>query len=535
MPRLHPLASDFEQPKKFNCPFCYEPHPLAQRAAKALQQRLPTLDEGKMFGVLVTEDADGNLGFLAAYSGQTDAFKHEGDITEDDFVPPVFDYLQPDGYFKQHEAQISELNRQITAQENSSELKVLNTALRTKNDAFTEEINRFRTFMAEAKQLRDEQRTSGRLTESEELSLIKESQFQKAELRRMKKRFQEELEALQQKINAHETLIAELRKERKRRSDALQQWLFDEFKIADSHGQLLSLSTIFNDSIGKNPPSGAGECCEPKLLHYAFTHHLQPLTMAMFWWGESPAGEIRHHKTFYPACQSKCKPLLSWMLRDVAMEENPLEKFSMKSLKIIYEDDSIAVINKPEGLLSIPGRCNAPDVYSILRKAWGETDSPIMVHRLDMDTSGIMVVAKTREAHRILQQQFEHRQTEKVYVALLEHDFPMKAGKITLPLRKDLNDTPRQMVDFENGKASTTLYRVLGETNGHTRIELHPLTGRTHQLRMHCAHQQGLNNPIWGDRLYGHSAARLYLHAQSLTFSHPLTGQRMTFECLPDF
>lgn len=527
--RWHPLHTDFSLPERLNCPFCYEPHPVARQAAERLQALLPEPGEGKMFGVLVAEDGEGRLGWLAAYSGQVEG------LVEAEFVPPVFDYLQPDGYFRTHEADITALNHRIAALEASPRRTEAQAALRSESDAFDALLAQRRSEMAEAKRRRDGRRAAGALTTEEEAELIRESQFQKAELHRMKKAWQARLAELQSAADACEKEIERLKEKRKKLSDTLQRWLFSEFCVADSHGRLRSLINIFQEHSGHLPPSGAGECCEPKLLHYAFTHGLRPVVMAMFWWGESPEGEVRHHRRYYPACQTKCRPLLSWMLRDVPVDDNPLERFTVKVLTLVYEDDDIAVVNKPEGLLTIPGCCNAPSVYSLLRRRWPDADSPIVVHRLDMDTSGLLVVGKTREAHRHLSLQFERRETEKVYVALLERPLADTEGTVSLPLRKNPDDSPRQMVDWQDGKPSLTRYRLLATENGHARLELHPLTGRTHQLRMHCAHREGLSNPILGDRLYGRPDRRLYLHAMRLTITHPVTGRRMTFEQPPDF
>lgn len=525
----HPLQPTFSLPPMLNCPFCYEPHPLVQLAARQLQAQLPEPGEGKMFGVLVVENADGELGYLAAYSGQTEG------LDERQFVPPVFDYLQPDGHFKRHETEITALNHRIEALENASEHLAVQAELQAKTRDFIAEENQWRSVMAVSKQQRDSRRASGQLTSEEAAALIKESQFQKAELHRMKKQHRATLGALTAQVEETRAEVERMKAERKRLSDALQRWLFDEFRVADSHGTLRPLSDIFRETIGRMPPSGAGECCEPKLLHYAFTHGLRPRVIGMFWWGESPEGEVRHHKRFYPACQGKCRPLLTWMLRDVEVQPNPLEQITMKPLKIVYEDNDIAIVDKPDGLLTIPGRCNMPSVFSVLHRQWPTLDSPLIVHRLDMDTSGLLVVGKTREAHRALSLQFENRETEKAYVALLEHALPMKSGKIDLPLLRNPDDSPRQMVNYQDGKPSLTIFEVVGTTDGHPRVMLYPKTGRTHQLRMHCAHREGLNNPIVGDRLYGSPARRLCLHAMRLTITHPTTGQRMTFESQPDF
>lgn len=530
---LHPLRSSLSLPERLNNPFCYEPHPLALLAAETLQQHLPTLDVGKMFGVLVVQTAEGQLAFLAAYSGQTEAFLHGEDWQEADFVPPVFDYLQPDGYFKTHEAEITALNGRIHRLQQSAEYIAAQAALRDRQRQVAEEIQQWRDEMAAAKRQRDERRKSGKCTPEEERQMIAESQFQKAELKRRKQRCQEELAAYERAVAAFTNEIAEIKRQRKQLSDALQQWLFTAFQVADSRGGRRSLLDIFHEAIGALPPSGAGECCEPKLLHYAFTHGLRPVTMAMFWWGESPKGEVRHHGQFYPACQGKCRPLLSWMLRDFPMDDNALEQDREQQLEVIYEDAWLAVVCKPAGMLSVPGKSARASVQSIMMERWGLSEGPVIVHRLDMDTSGLMVVARTKEAHYLLQQQFLGRKAEKTYVAVLSRPLPAATGTIALPLRPDLDDRPRQMVDFENGKSALTLYNIIGTREGYTLVELSPRTGRTHQLRVHCAHRDGLDAPIVGDRLYGCVADRLYLHAARLSITHPISRQPMTFERWP--
>lgn len=542
MTHFHPLTTDLPLPARLNCPFCYTPHPLAVMAAEEVMSRMPAMDEGKMMGVLVVEEAGGRLGYLAAYSGQTDVFaRQEGTqtsadaLTEDDFVPAVFDYLQPDGYFKTHEAEISALNHHIETLESLPERHDALQSLRALEEEGAEVVETMRQTMEVAKQRRDERRREGALTADEEQKMVRESQFLKAELRRVKKRYQEKTVLLQEKAAAIEDEISRNKKIRRRNSDALQRWLFTEFRIADSHGTRRSLLDIFEEATGALPPSGAGECCEPKLLHYAFTHGLRPVTMAMFWWGGSPKGEVRRQGDYYPACQSKCKPLLTWMLRDWPVEPNPLDVPHAGELEMVYEDECMAVVNKPSGLLSVPGKNDRPSVFSLMKERWPDAEGPIIVHRLDMDTSGLMVVARTKDAHAALQRQFAERTMEKTYVALLERPMPKAAGTIALPLRPDITDRPRQMVDHELGKSAVTQYNIIGTRASHALVELHPETGRTHQLRVHCAHQDGLDNPIVGDRLYGHAASRLCLHAQTLTLTHPKTGQRVTFRAEADF
>ena len=440
MMMYHPLHTSIQRPSRFTYPFCYEPHPLCLLAAHEVQQELGrmTLTEGKMFGVLVVADSDGQLGFVAAYSGLL-----EGRNDWSYFVPPVYDAQQPDGHFKQEERLIS--------------------AMRADNQ----------------------------------------------------------------------------KEERRQRSQQLQLWLFDQYRFLNAHGERRRLVDVWQDyhcseRIRRKyplPPGGTGDCCAPKLLQYAYTQALKPLCMAEFWWGPSPKTEVRQHGQFYPACRGKCKPVLTWMLQGLEVEPNPEELTAPPQLdiEVIYEDDAIIVINKPSGLLSVPGRIGRYSVATILSQRY---PGALLAHRLDMGTSGLMVAAKTRDAYRHLQQQFSDHTIRKTYVALLDtslltsHSLHPITGTISLPLLCDPINRPRQVVDYEHGKAAVTDYEMVGTD----RVRLYPHTGRTHQLRMHCAHPDGLGCPIRGDELYGHPADRLYLHAERLELTHPVTGERMTFE-----
>ena len=318
--------------------------------------------------------------------------------------------------------------------------------------------------------------------------------------------------------------------ERTCRSQALQQWLFEQYHLLNGKGETASLLEIFADKV---PPAGAGDCCAPKLLQYAYHHGLRPLCMGEFWMGRSPKGEIREEGHFYPSCQHKCKPILSWMLQGLNVEPNPMMKDyaeTMSRLCTLYEDADIVVFDKPSGLLSVPGKDELPSLLDIVRQRYPQAEGPVIVHRLDMDTSGLMVVALTNEAYLHLQQQFIHHTVHKRYSALLEHPMPVgQTGIIDLPLCPNPYDRPRQMVHEEYGRRSITHYEVAGNSEGHALVRLWPHTGRTHQLRVHMAHPQGLSNPIVGDRLYGRADARLMLWADQLEFIHPRTGKNMTF------
>ena len=533
---FHPMNVECELPEQLNNPFDYEPHPLCVEAARqvcdyvAQSELYDEVMQGKMLGVLVCQQVNGTVGFLAAYSGQVG-----GREDWPWFVPAVFDYLQPDGYFKLEEAHISALNQQIAQLESSNDYVSSKVALAQLRKEAEDEITSYKTMMAAAKARRDEMRN-----EADNALLIKESQFQKAELHRLKKRWEQQLEENAKDVKRMDDSIAALKQERKERSDALQRWLFNQFVMLNAQGEGRTLTDIFAATPQHVPPAGTGECCAPKLLQFAFAHQLKPLCMAEFWQGASPKMEVRHHGQYYPACRGKCKPVLEWMLEDGGRFASMAGQFSLhfppSTLHPIYEDDALIVVDKPAGLLSVPGRTDEESVESLLRQQYGEV---FMVHRLDQDTSGLMVVAKSREAHRHLQRQFlsHARAINKLYIALLDGVVDGR-GRISLPLRPDVDDRPRQMVDYEHGKAALTDYEMLGHEDGFTRVALTPHTGRTHQLRVHCAHAEGLGTPIVGDRLYGHrteKGQRLCLHAAELAFQHPLTGERMSFSSVVPF
>lgn len=551
---LHPFhisstGTDF--PEKMNNPFDYEPHPLCIQICKELQTYLENkkewreeIDRGKMFGILIVEG-----GYLAAYSGQIG-----GRSDWDDFVPAVFDYLQPDGYFKTHEAEITRINESILRLEKDERMQKARTLIADLLSQRQQAIAGFQEKMKEKKAQRDLRRQQGNLSAEEEQEMTKESQFMKAELRRLKKSLAEKT-TLETEYEDYQNNISRLKQLRKQLSDALQQWLFAQFRMLNAQGEEKDLLEIFRDTALEDqpnlsllskraalkmvPPAGSGECCEPKLLQYAFRHHLKPLQMAMFWWGESPKEEIRHHLQFYPACNGKCKPILRWMLPEVNTMLNHASQ--PLTLETLYEDRELAVICKPAEMLSVPGKeLGVTSVYSIMRRKYPEATGPLIVHRLDMATSGLMVIAKTEFAYHRLQEQFASHQIQKKYVAIVcaKEGSIQPEGLLSLPLMPDYLDRPRQIVNHEQGKEAITEYKVLGnaENNQHLRLALYPQTGRTHQLRVHCAHREGLNAPILGDPLYGcEKASRLYLHAESIRFTHPLSGKEIFIERKADF
>lgn len=567
--KFHPILSEQPLPARFNNPFDYEPDALCRAAVKLLQAVLPIEPiEGKMYGVLIVE-RNGEIGYLQAYSGQ---IADEGE----DFVPAVFDYLQPDGYFKIHEAEITQLNQKIAQLKASTAYRQALDNLKKIQQEAEKAIDEARKVMQGAKFLRDKRRKEAFISEAERNEMTRQSQFLKAELQRKKKAYAEQITAAQTVVSSYQEQITAWKRERKMKSDRLQRWLFSQFSLLNAYGERKNLLDIFRDYYLQNspartkaahitsvntaertakeslaasllPPSGAGECCEPKLLQYAFLHGYKPISMAMFWWGPSPKTEIRQHGNYYPACNGKCKPILEWMLEGIDVDDKDCNRTDNKTelalserLKILYEDDYLAVVVKPSGLLSVPGKGCQPSVYSILRERWKSQSDALMVHRLDMATSGLLVVARSSEVHKALQAQFIRRTVKKKYVALLplsvlEKQLPAE-GRIDIPLSPDPDDRPRQRVDRTNGKPATTEYRFIGKTvygkdgQESVKIALYPLTGRTHQLRVHCAHPDGLGTPIIGDNLYGQRAERLWLHAEYLEFTHPITQRRMSFD-----
>jgi len=529
--RFTTSITDIPLPERFTYPFCYTPHPLCILAAKEVQSYLTRqtawkdeLRQGKMFGVLIVQTEHGETGYLAAFSGIL-----AGKNLHPFFVPPVYDLLQPQGFFKIEEENISSINRNIRQLENDKAYAALSAELARTIQSAENILATAKAQLKEAKTAREQRRKEKELNAQEEAELIRESQFQKAEYKRLERSWKARITTLQTQTEDWERRISALKSERKTRSAALQQKLFEQFGMLNYRGEVKNLCEIFGQTVHKTPPAGAGECAAPKLLQQAYLHGWKPIAMAEFWWGDSPKTEIRHHGHYYPACKGKCEPILQHMLQGLQVEENPMLKrmqVPSQNLEIVYEDPWLSVINKPAGMLSVPGKEDAVSVYSLMREQYPEADGPLTVHRLDMATSGLMLIAKNKRVHQNLQAQFKNRLVRKRYVALLEGIVPKDKGTVDLPLCLNPLDRPRQMVHTEHGKPAITDYQVLERLDGkRTRIAFYPRTGRTHQLRIHAAHPLGLHCPIIGDELYGEKADRLYLHAEYLEFTHPITGE----------
>ncbi|MBR4844696.1 MAG: RNA pseudouridine synthase [Alistipes sp.] len=531
--------SNIEQPKLFTWPFHYVPHPLAVIAAEEVQEYLATRTEwsaeialGKMFGVLIVEVAGGEIGFLAAFSGNlAQSNNHEY------FVPPIYDMLQPGDFFRRGEAEITAINQHIAELTRGEAYTSVKLNLeQTKADA-EKQLSEFKRVVAERKAERDRRRAEG---ENSDI-LILESQRDNADMQRLKRLLKENIAKSQESFDKLNTKIAELKHERQQRSAALQNQIFEQFRILNGRGEIKDLCELFAPTAQGVPPAGAGECAAPKLLQYAFLKGYKPIAMAEFWQGASPRGEVRHHRAFYPACIGKCKPILMHMLEGLDVEPNPLEAIAPAEPHILFEDSDIIVIDKPCGMLSVEGKSGVRSVEQWAKERYPNIDSPMIVHRLDQSTSGILVLAKDKEIHKALQEQFIKHTISKRYTAIVEGIITPNEGKIELPMRLDYDNRPRQIV-AEDGKSAITEYRVIAHENNLTRVEFTPITGRTHQLRLHSAHHRGLNAPIVGDNIYGRECNtdlkdghRLCLHASRLEFTHPATGERITINSTPEF
>ena len=550
-------------PEKFTYPFHYTPHPLCVLAAEEVKEYIASRKEwqeelasGKMFGVLIvqtdngiTNNEENQIGYLAAFSGNL-----AGKNLHPYFVPPVYDLLQPEGFFKIEEEQISAINIRIRELENSSSYLGSKEKWKIETEQAKAVLNQAKAELKMAKEAREIRRQSSpELSEEEQASLIRESQYQKAEYKRLEKEWKKRLEELETEVRHFDIEIERLKTERKERSAALQRKLFEQFRMLNAQGEVKDLYTIFEQTVQKVPPAGAGECALPKLLQYAYLHQLKPLAMAEFWWGDSPKNEIRHHGYYYPSCKGKCEPILQHMLQGLEIDENPLLNpvHEEEELEIVFEDEWLLVVNKPAGMLSVPGKAEDRDsVYHRLKKKYPEATGPMIVHRLDMATSGLLLVAKTKKVHQDLQAQFANRSIKKRYVAVLDGIvLSERTGRIELPLCLNPLDRPRQIVSKEYGKEAITEYKIISESEKfidesersineprkYTRIVFYPLTGRTHQLRVHAAHPEGLGCPILGDELYGKKADRLYLHAEYIEFRHPIYGDIFRIQKKADF
>jgi len=525
------------------------PHALARRAAEVMQAELrggfiaPGLpaamlegaEGGKMFGVLVVREPGGRVGFLRAFSGML-----AGRWEVDGFVPPLFDRVAREQVEPAGEATVKALLARFEAHQASAELLAIRSAHAAQEARHAEERAALRARHDANRKRRHAQRAaleaSVTLTEAERRealhALDQESRGDKAERRKAEAVQEEERRALLPKKTRLERHLRALERLRRIVCRELMKRIHGTYDVPNARGERRLLRALYGPG---EPPSGAADCAAPKLLAHAFRNGLRPLALAEFWWGAPPPAGGRIAGAFYGACQDKCGPLLPFMLE--GLEVAPPRTFSPPAvvdddLPVVFEDPWVVVVDKPCGLLSVPGRdASVTDsVLARLRARYPRATGPLLVHRLDLDTSGLLVAALDPETYADLQRQFTGREVQKRYVAWLQGHVRGERGTIELPMRVDLDDRPRQIYDPVHGKSAVTEWHVLERSSGRTRVALFPLTGRTHQLRVHAAHPLGLGAPIVGDRLYGHEESRLHLHAESLSFKHPKTGRLLSFE-----
>ncbi len=550
--RFNSDISHYSLPDKFTYPFYYQPHPLCVVAAEQLQQHLQTQTDwqhdfgvdgnpqgtGKMFGVLLVQSPSGELGYFSAFSGKiADQNLLSG------FVPPVFDMLAEKSFFRSDLAQITAINEQVTQRKANPKLLQLKQTLKQYQTDYAHAEQTQRDVMIQGRAARKAKRKQAeqQLSEAELQALLdqlgKESVAEKNVLKYLKLEWDAKIAEVQAELNQLTSELDALKEQRKQLSNALQNRLFEQYRFLNINGEQKSLKAIFSNTTNPVPPAGAGECAAPKLLHFAFKHGYIPLALAEFWWGVSPKSEIRQHKQFYPSCSSKCQPILGHMLDGIRVDDNPLaESWALdKELEILFEDEAMVIVNKPSGLLSVPGKTIKDSAYTRLQERYPDVEGPFVIHRLDMATSGLLVFALTKRANKSLQKQFISRSVQKRYVALIEGVLDAPCGDITLPMRGDPDDRPRQLVCFEHGKPAETYWELIEVKDGRSKLYLYPKTGRTHQLRVHCAHHLGLNMPMVGDGLYGDKANRLHLHAERLELEHPYSKEPMQFQVEADF
>jgi len=556
-----PLKTLFERsliPEIFPDPYNHTPHPLCVMAANELQHYIqhqrqwnydfdidnlkPDRNSGKMFGVLIVKNSDNEIGYLAAFSGLLG-----GKDRWPSFVPPVSDIFDKKSFFRKGEKEIDLLTKEIIKIESSPEYIAIRTELIKTKDQYANELNRFKIELKETKALRTVKREKAiSQLNKEEFSILKDklenqSRKEKYDLKKNKESWLNRIDNLYDEISFFNKKIIDLKDKRKRKSSLLQKQIFDSYQFLNNTGEIKTATDIFKDTAQRIPPAGAGDCAAPKLLQYAFINNMKPLAIAEFWWGQSPQSIVRKHRYFYPPCKGKCEPILKHMLKGITLKKESLFKVSSSDLHIetIYEDRDIIIINKPSGLLSVSGKVSDDSVFQRIKNKYPQATGPLVVHRLDMFTSGLMVIAKTESAYKTIQKQFTESTVKKEYIALLKGTIKSTEGMIDLPLIEDYNERPRQCVSYETGKPAKTLWKLIdshyGKQKNYSKVLFIPQTGRTHQIRVHAAHYKGLNTPIVGDNLYGIPDDRLYLHALSIEFIHPVSKKVISFKIKEDF
>lgn len=560
-----PFIADVKQhalPELFTFPYYYTPHPLATAAMKQLQAHLTLLqnrhdwketedkplESGNMFAVLVVENEQGQLGYLSSYAGK-ESDTPEWLTTSNNFVNAVFDIEVHHAELAPIQRELDEARAQLVELQRSLDVSSRIDELATKTSQSEQELKELAQSMSEGKKRRKqlrkeaESRLGFSLSQDELDLLIKtlgdESSREKRKLKALKQQWQVSLTELSARVTLSHSQIQQQQEVCNHLVTDMDTALNKACQFLNQAGELKSLHELFEH--GEAIPHSSEQNL-PKLLQAAFTHHYKPVALGEFWWGCAPYDSIRQHENLYPVCQSKCFEILEHMLDGIRLDESPLEQTPSfdKELEIVYEDDVLVVVNKPAEFLSVSGKYISDSVHARIRALYPNATGPLIVHRLDMSTSGLLVLTLTAETNKHVQRQFIERTVEKRYTALLEGviaetDGKALSGEITLPIRGDMEDRPRQMVCQQLGKKSATKYQVREVSNNRTKVYLYPKTGRTHQLRVHCAHQAGLNIPIVGDDLYGFKDSRLHLHAGYLKFTHPITNEVVEFEVPAEF
>lgn len=537
---FEPVPGAERLPVRFPSPFDdLEPHPLALQAARALQERLRSgeiapgvpatvLDRpegGKMFGVLLIAAPDGRVGALRAFSAQLD-----GHWELPGWAPPLFDPTIRAVVEPGLERRVRELttlrDRLVAGEEYRRERDE-----RLRRDAgYADARADLRAASEQRRAERAERRAAVAAGDRPALrALDTESRLEDMERRERERALRDEFDAAGRPFRRLERRRRALDRLRRALSRRAMREIHDSYRLTNARGDSTTLRALFSPG---EPPWGAADCAGPKLLTQAYRLGLRPLALAEFWWGPPPPGGGRVAGAFYPACRSKCGPLLPFLLDglDVAPRRTwRPEAHDDDALVTRYEDDRFVAVVKPPGMLTVPARdLEVTDsLEARLRRRYPGAARLLVVHRLDLDTSGVVLVALDPEAYRFVQEQFVARTVRKRYVAWLDGEVAADSGTVRLPLRLDLDQRPRQVVDFVHGRDAITDWKVSERRDGRTRVAFFPRTGRTHQLRVHAAHPEGLGVPIVGDRLYGRPAARLLLHAESLTFRLP-SGRTIT-------
>ncbi|OED63890.1 RNA pseudouridine synthase [Vibrio tasmaniensis ZS-17] len=540
---------DLPLPTRFTFPYYYTPHPTCEFAMQQLQQSLldcgvNETSQGNLYAVLLVQDpTTQELGYLSAFSGLQLDSSLASQLTSITFVPSAFDGQQFQVQNTQGLVKQATLVNDITNLEKTHNLDDLTSSLiKLKNDA-SKAVEAFQITMAANKAERtvlrekaNQEKALGNLESAANLlkQLGNQSSQEKRDLKALRIEWKQKIAERQSQVDAIESELKSRKQEYQEISAELEAQRLSHYCFIN---QALESKNLLELLDGKDALEGSGDCCLPKLLNFAFEHRFKPLALSEFWWGLPPTAVIRQHANLYPVCQSKSFEILDHQLNGIELEDNPLivNPAVGKSFDILYEDDEIVVVNKPEEFLSVPGKFIEDSVYTRIKARYPDATGPLIIHRLDMSTSGLLILALTAESNKHIQKQFIDRTVEKRYTALLDGEIDGKSGDISLPLRGDITDRPRQLVCHEHGRNAETHWEAVSTNNGKTKVHLYPKTGRTHQLRVHCAHPSGLGVPIRGDDLYGYKRERLHLHAGYLKLIHPTTGEWIEFEVPSEF